>query len=66
MSPKPTPEDIREAGRKLQRGGILGRGSSKKADQVVEDAVAAGLDEQEVAFQILGAAAEYEPRPWAR
>jgi hypothetical protein len=33
--PKPTPDQIRDAGRQLQRGGLLGRGSTKKADQVV-------------------------------
>jgi hypothetical protein len=64
--PKPTPDEIREAGRQLQRGGLLGRGSSKKADKLVQQAKAAGLDEQEIAFQILGAAAEHEPRRWAR
>lgn len=64
--PKPTPEDIREAGRQLQRGGLLGTGSSKKADQVVAQAEEAGLNGQDVAFQILGAAAEFEPRRWAR
>lgn len=64
--PKPTPEQIQEAGRRLQRGGLLGTGSSKYADQVIEQAKEAGLDEQAVAFQILGAAADYEPRPWAR
>jgi hypothetical protein len=64
--PKPTPEQIREAGRQLQRGGLLGRGSTKAADRVIQQAKDAGLDEQEVAFQILGAAADYEPRPWAR
>ncbi|WP_109000787.1 hypothetical protein [Streptomyces rishiriensis] len=64
--PKPTPEQIREAGRQLQRGGILGRGSKKAADKLVEQAKKAGFDEQEIAFQILGAAAECEPRRWAR
>lgn len=64
--PKPTPEQIREAGRQLQRGGLLGRGSSKKAKLVVRQAEEAGLDGQEVAFQIMGAAAETKPRPWAR
>ena len=64
--PKPTPEEIRQAGRQLQRGGLLGRGSTKKADKVVAQAKDAGLDEQEVAYQILGAAADYKPRPWAR
>lgn len=63
---KPTPDQIREAGRQLQRGGILGTGSSKKADKLIEQAEAAGLDRQEIAFQILGAATDYEPRPWAR
>ncbi|MFJ3812269.1 hypothetical protein ACIPWE_38640 [Streptomyces sp. NPDC090073] len=64
--PKPTPEEIREAGRKLQRGGILGRGSRKAADKLVQQAKEAGLNEQEIAFQILGAAADHEPRRWAR
>lgn len=64
--PKPTPEQIREAGRQLQRGGFLGRGSKKKADQVIKEAVAAGMDEQTVAMAILGAAADYEPRPWSK
>ncbi|MER5875481.1 hypothetical protein ABT119_06070 [Streptomyces sp. NPDC001910] len=64
--PKPTPEEIQEAGRQLQRGGFLGRGSSKKADQVVEQAVAAGADRQETAMEILAAAADYQPRRWAR
>ncbi|MFF9118292.1 hypothetical protein ACF09Y_22280 [Streptomyces massasporeus] len=64
--PKPTPEQIQEAGRQLQRGGLLGRGSSKEADKLIEQAKEAGLDEQEIAFQILGAAADYEPRRWAR
>jgi hypothetical protein len=66
MAKKPTPEQIREAGRKLQRGGILGTGSSKYADKVVKEAEEAGLDGQEIAFQILGAAAGYKPRRWAR
>jgi hypothetical protein len=64
--PKPTPEEIQEAGRQLQRGGLVGRGSSKKADKVIEDAVAAGLDRQEIAMEVLAAAADYQPRPWAR
>ncbi|MYU20806.1 hypothetical protein [Streptomyces sp. SID8352] len=64
--PKLTPEQIHEAGRRLQRGGLFGRGSSKLANRVVEDAVDAGMDRHEVAFQILSAAADYEPRPWAR
>lgn len=62
---KPTPEEIQEAGRQLQRGGLLGRGNSKKADKLIEQAKAAGMDEQEIAFQILDAAADYQPRPWA-
>jgi hypothetical protein len=64
--PKPTREDIQEAGRQLQRGGFLGRGSSKKADAVVEQAVAAGADRQQAAMEVLAAAADYKPRPWAR
>lgn len=63
---KPTPEQIQEAGRRLQRGGLLGTGSSKYADEVVTRAEEAGLDGQDVDMQILGAAADYKPRPWAR
>jgi hypothetical protein len=63
---KPTQKEIDEAARKLQRGGLLGRGNRKKADAVVEQAVAAGADRQEAAMEILAAAANYEPRPWAR
>lgn len=66
MSKKPTPEEIQEAGRRLQRGGFLGRGSSKYADKVIRQAEEAGLDTRAVAFQILGAAADHKPRPWAR
>ncbi|MFD4547258.1 hypothetical protein [Streptomyces sp. NPDC058466] len=61
--PQPTPDQIREAGRQLQRGGLLGTGSSKLADRLVEEA---GEDGREVAFQIMGAAADHKPRPWAR
>jgi hypothetical protein len=63
---KPTPEQIAEAGRQLQRGGLLGRGSSKLADKLVEQAVEAGMDQQDIAMQILAAAADHQPRPWAR
>ncbi|MGW1160378.1 hypothetical protein ACWD48_19600 [Streptomyces sp. NPDC002519] len=66
MSRTPTPEQIQEAGRQLQRGGLLGRGSSKAADKLIEEAVEAGLDRQTVAMEILAAAADYPPRPWAR
>jgi hypothetical protein len=62
----PTPEEIQAAGRQLQRGGLLGTGSSKKADEVVERAVAAGADRQTVAMEIMAAAADHQPRPWAR
>jgi hypothetical protein len=64
--PQPTPEQIREAGRQLQRGGLLGRGSTKKASEVVAQAEEAGLDGQEIAFQIMGVAADVQPRRWAR
>ena len=64
--PKPTRDQIQEAGRQLQRGGLLGTGSSKMADRLVEEAVAAGADRQDVAMEILYAAADYQPRPWAR
>jgi hypothetical protein len=64
--PKPTPEEIDEAGRQLQRGGLLGRGSTKKADKLIEDAAAAGMNRQQVAMAVLAAAADHKPRPWAR
>lgn len=64
--PMTTPEEIQEAGRQLQRGGLLGTGSTKKADRVIADAVAAGADEQDIAMQVLAAAADYPLRPWAR
>lgn len=63
---KPTPEQIAEAGRQLQRGGLLGRGSSKLADKLVEQAAEAGMDRQDIAMQILAAAADHQPRLWAR
>ncbi|MFC4512555.1 hypothetical protein [Streptomyces ehimensis] len=63
---KPTPEQIQEAGRQLQRGGLLGRGSSKFADKVVQQAEEAGMDGRQIAFEILSAAADYQPRRWAR
>ncbi|MEU0589954.1 hypothetical protein [Streptomyces ardesiacus] len=66
MPKKPTPEEIQEAARQLQRGGWLGRGSSKKADKLIEEAVAAGMDRQTVAMAVLFATADYEPRRWAR
>ncbi|MEU0200908.1 MULTISPECIES: hypothetical protein [unclassified Streptomyces] len=61
-SSAPTADDIREAGRQLQQGGVLGRGSKRHADKIVKQAEAAGLDGRDVAFQILGAAAEHEPK----
>lgn len=64
--PKPTPQQIAEAGRQLQRGGPLGRGSSKLADKLIDDAKKDGLDTQELAFQILGAAGDHQPRWYAR
>ena len=64
--PKPTPEQIQEAGRQLQRGGLLGRGSSKRANEVVEQGVDAGMDRQDLALSVLEAASDYKPRPWAR
>jgi hypothetical protein len=63
---KPTPEQIQEAGRQLQRGGLLGRGSSKLANEVVEQGVDAGMDRQDLALSVLEAASDYKPRPWAR
>lgn len=63
---QPTPDEINEAGRQLQRGGLLGRGSTKKADKLIEDAVAAGMDRQQAAMAVLAAAADHKPRPWAR
>lgn len=64
--PKPTPEQVQEAGRRLQRGGLLGTGSHKLAKKLIEEAVAAGADEQEITAEILAAAADYPLRPWAR
>jgi len=64
--PEPTPKQIQKASRQLQRGGLLGTGSSKKADKLIEEAAAAGLDRQAVAMEILAAAADHQPRPWAR
>jgi hypothetical protein len=61
--PKPTPEQIQEAGRKLQRGGLLGTGSSRLANRLVNEA---GDEGQNVAMDILGAAADHKPRRWAR
>ncbi|GAA0454152.1 hypothetical protein ABZ951_00575 [Streptomyces sp. NPDC046215] len=60
--PTPTPEQIEKAGRLLQRGGILGRGSSKFADELVQQAEEAGMDSQQVALAILSAAAKHKPR----
>ncbi|MEU6768532.1 hypothetical protein ABZ916_39240 [Streptomyces sp. NPDC046853] len=62
MPKHPTNDEIQEAGRQLQRGGFLGRGSSKLADELVDQA---GEDGQQVAMQILGAAADHKPR-WSR
>jgi hypothetical protein len=61
--PTPTPEEIQKAGRQLQRGGPLGRGSAKLANKLVDEA---GNGGREVAGQILSAAADYEPHWWAR
>jgi len=60
---RPTPEEIQKAGRQLQRGGLLGTGSSRLANRLVDEA---GDDGQGVAMDILDAAADYEPRRWAR
>lgn len=60
---KPTNEQIQEAARKLQRGGILGTGSSKLANRLIDEA---GDDSQNVAFEIISAAVDYPPRRWAR
>ncbi|GGV45841.1 hypothetical protein [Streptomyces spectabilis] len=62
MPKTPTPEEIDAAARQVQRGGFLGRGSSRKADQLID---AAGEDGQAVAMQILSAAADHKPR-WRR
>lgn len=63
MAKQPTPEEINEAGRQLQRGGLLGRGSTKLANKLVEES---GDNGRDVAFQILGASADHKPRWWAR
>lgn len=60
--PKPTRDQIEEAGRRLQRGGLLGRGSSKYADRLIQEA---GDDGEEVGLDIVDAALRHEPRPWA-
>ena len=62
----PNPEEIREAARQLQRGGLLRRGSADLANKVVQQAEEAGLDGQQVAGQILGATADFKPHWWAR
>lgn len=56
---QPTPEEINEAGRKVHHGGLLGRGSTKKADKLVKKAGDRG---DQVAWQIMYAAADHEPR----
>jgi hypothetical protein len=62
-TPKPpTGDDIREAGRRLQQGGLNGNGSSRMANKVVRQAERAGLDGDSVAADILDAAGEYPPR----
>ena len=60
---KPSKNEIHAAARQLQRGGFLGRGSSKKADKLID---AAGDDSQNVAFEIIDAAVDYKPWPWTR
>lgn len=62
MSKPPTNDEIQDAGRQLQRGGFLGRGSSKLADKLIENAGEGG---RQVAMQVLGAAADHKPR-WSR
>ena len=57
---QPTPEEIAEAGRQLQRGGLLGRGSPRQANKLVKEA---GDQGDKVAWQIMCAADDYEPRP---
>jgi hypothetical protein len=62
-TPKPpTDDDIRNAGRALQQGGINGNGSSRLANKVVRQAERAGLDGDSVAADILDAAGNYPPR----
>jgi hypothetical protein len=63
MSTLPTPDEIQTAARKLQQGGLLGRGSSRAADKLI---ARAGDNGQAVAMQILDAAVDYEPRTPAR
>lgn len=58
-NPKPQPPsaaDIREAGRRLQQGG-----TDELAEHVVAQAIAAGHNKQDIALQILDAAAHFEP-----
>lgn len=62
-TPKPpSDEQIRNAGRAMQQGGLNGNGSTRLADRVVRQAERAGLDGDAVAADILDAAAQYEPR----
>jgi hypothetical protein len=63
MSTLPTPDEIQTAARKLQQGGHPGRGSSRAADKLI---TRAGDNGQAVAFAIINAAVDYEPRPPAR
>lgn len=55
----PTTEEIQDAARRLQQGGLLGRGSSRRADKLI---ARSGENGQAVAFAILDAAVDYEPR----
>lgn len=53
----PSDTEVREAGRQLQQGGLLGQGSSRLADKLCERSP----DSRATAFRILSAAADYEP-----
>lgn len=55
----PTTEEIQDAARRLQQGGLLGRDSSRRADKLI---ARSGENGQAVAFAILDAAVDYEPR----
>lgn len=55
----PSDDEIHAAAKQLQQGGLRGRGSSRRADKLV---ARVGDDGQDIAFRIIDAAADYEPR----
>lgn len=58
----PTDQQIRDAGRQLQQGGLLGRGSSRAATKLTRRVGPDGSPEaRAMAMRILHAAADYPP-----